>query len=288
MEYKELTPEQFRKMQLVELDILKEFDRVCRKNNINYVMIAGTMLGAIRHKGFIPWDDDIDVAMLREDYEKFKKTCLDDLNSDICYFQDHTTDPEYRWGHAKLRRTGTTFVRVGQEHLKCKTGIFIDVFAMDDVPKTIPMPLVQDFRCFCLRKILWSEVGRVNTKGFWKVWLTLLSKIPVEWVFKRLNHYAKKSKNSSSNGVRLLTFPASGNRYNKHPLKERYGLPKKWFLERAEYEFEGYKFYGPKDYDGFLSFVFNDYMKLPPEEKREQHSPFSSITFPDSKDDNSK
>ena len=130
---KELSPEQFRRMQLTELDMLVEFDRVCRENNLAYVLFGGSLLGAIRHQGYIPWDDDADIGMLREDYDCFKKH-LNELNPSICYFQDHDTDPEYRWGYGKLRRTGTKYIRVGQEHLKCKTGIFVDVFPMDDIP----------------------------------------------------------------------------------------------------------------------------------------------------------
>ena len=157
-EIKELSPEEFRTMQLLQLDMLVELDRVCRKNDIKYTIFGGTLLGAVRHKGYIPWDDDADVAMLREDYDKFKKV-TNQLNADICYFQDHDTDPEYRWGYGKLRRTGTTYVRVGQEHLKCKTGVFIDVFPMDDIPRSTVGQMLNDFYCFCLRKILWSEVG---------------------------------------------------------------------------------------------------------------------------------
>ena len=128
---KELSPAQFRKMQLTELDMLVDFDRVCRKNDINYVLFGGSLLGAVRHKGYIPWDDDADIAMLRQDYDKFKAIAPKELTSTICYFQDHDTDPFYRWGYGKLRRTGTEYIRVGQEHLKCKTGIFVDVFPRD-------------------------------------------------------------------------------------------------------------------------------------------------------------
>ena len=124
---KEIKGEDFRKMQLTELDMLVEFDKVCRKYNINYVLFGGSLLGAVRHQGYIPWDDDADIGMLREDYETFKKH-KDEMNPNICFFQDHDTDPEYRWEYGKLRRTGSTYIRVGQEHLKCKTGILLMCF----------------------------------------------------------------------------------------------------------------------------------------------------------------
>lgn len=276
---KELSPEQFRRMQLTELDMLVEFDRVCRKHGIPYVLFGGSLLGAIRHKGYIPWDDDADIAMLRQDYNRFKEH-LEEMNPEICYFQDHDTDPEYRWGYGKLRRTGTKYIRVGQEHLKCKTGIFVDVFPMDDIPLLVPGQILQDRHCFCLRKILWSEVARVNSKGFWKLWFTLLSKIPVSVPFAGFARYARKSKNDSPNRVRCLSFPATGTLYRKNPLAERYGMPKAWFTDRSEYKFEGKMLYGSRDYDTVLTYIFGDYMKLPDAKGREQHAPFSEIEFP--------
>lgn len=275
---KEIKGEEFRKMQLLQLDMLAELDRICRNNEINYVILAGTMLGAVRHKGYIPWDDDADIAMLREDYEKFKKHASE-MNPDICFFQDHTTDPYYRWGYGKLRRTGTTFIRVGQEHIPCKTGVCIDVFPLDDIPKSLMGQMVQDFNCFCLRKITWSEVGRLSETGILKAWWTLLSKIPIDWVYDRLSHYTRKSRNNNDNFVRILMFTSLGKLYRKAPLKLRYGFPKRWILERAEYEFEGHMFYGTKDYDSFLSMIYGDYMQLPPENKREPHAPVSEYCF---------
>ena len=273
---KEIKGEDFRKMQLTELDMLVEFDKVCRKYNINYVLFGGSLLGAVRHQGYIPWDDDADIGMLREDYETFKKH-KDEMNPNICFFQDHDTDPEYR---GKLRRTGSTYIRVGQEHLKCKTGIFVDVFTMDDIPLSIVGQIFQDLHCYCLRKILWSEVAKENTVGFWKVWFTLLSKIPVDFAFHGYEKYSKKSRNSSLNRVRCLGFPATGMLYKKNPLSERYGMPKSWFTDRAEYMFEEKKLYSSKDYDTVLKYIYGDYMKLPPEDQREPHSPCSEIVFP--------
>lgn len=278
----ELSKEDFRKMQLIELDLLKEFDRVCRLHNISYVITDGTMLGAVRHHGFIPWDDDADICMLREDYEIFKKEAMKDLNPDICFFQDNTTDPYYRWGYAKLRRSGTQHIRVGQEHIKCKTGIFIDIMPYDDIPHNLCLQLIQNFYCFCCRKILWSEVAKKNTSGFKKLWFSLLSHISIKTVYDFLSIYTSRSRNSSTNRVRLLLFIPPGREYTKKPLNDRYGMTKKWITERAEYIFEGVPLYGSRDYDGFLRWKFGDYMKLPPEDKRCGHAQVSFISFGES------
>lgn len=275
----ELSSEDFRRMQLVELELLVEFDRVCRENNISYAITSGTLLGAVRHQGYIPWDDDADIVMLREEYEKFKNISYK-LDSQIAYFQDHTTDANYRWGYGKLRRTGTTLVRVGQDHLKNKTGIFIDIIPLDWAPESVVGQMIQDFMCFCSRKILWSEVGKYSEKGFLRLLYSLLSKIPTETVYKFITTYTKKSKNNYGNKVRVLLMPSVGKLYRKAALKKRYALPKEWFTQLSEYDFEGHKFFGTKNYHDILTHIYGDYMKLPPIEQREPHAPFIEIKFP--------
>ncbi len=270
MKQRQITSEELRKIQLLQLGMIEELHRVCELHNISYVLYGGTLLGAVRHKGYIPWDDDADIAMLREDYEKFKQVA-NELNPEICFFQDSDTDKYYRWGYGKLRRTGTKFVRLYQEHLKCRNGLFIDIFPLDDIPKSLPMQMLQDFYCYCLRKIAWSEVGKVQKRGFKRLWFSLLNKIPMSFVVKRQKALHKKSRNSSDNKVTCLLFPSLGKFYFKSPLKERYGMPKTWFKERALYDFEGRKFYGIKDYDSFLKYEYRDYMTLPPENKRKVH-----------------
>ena len=114
----QLDDRQLRQLQMIELEMLVEVDRICKKCGIQYNIIAGTLLGAVRHGGFIPWDDDADVAMLRPEYEKFRKACKTELDTTRFYFQDHRNTRGYRWGYGKLRRKNTLFLRENQEDRK--------------------------------------------------------------------------------------------------------------------------------------------------------------------------
>lgn len=271
-----LSMEQLRQMQLLELDMLIEFDRVCRANNIDYRISSGTMLGAVRHGGFIPWDDDADISMLRENYEKFKLVAHQ-MNPEICYFQDNTTDPEYRWGYGKLRRTGTRYVRLGQDHLKCKTGIFVDVFVLDDVPANPLAQVFQDCYCFILRKIMYSEVGKCSSSEKWlpRQVYKLMSHIPIKFVFNRLRLFTDRSRNDSNLNVRVLVSPLKKNsRRWGH-----YGAPREENINMIDIDFEGYPLRIPAVYDKYLKRCYGDYMKVPDPDKRGQNSPCSEIDF---------
>ncbi len=273
-----LTDAEFRRLQLVELSLLKELDRVCRKHKIRYTVFCGTLLGAVRHKGYIPWDDDADIAMLREDYEKFKKVAHE-INSDIGFFQDHSTDPAYLWGYGKLRRTGTYHMRTGQEHIKCKNGVYIDIFPLDDIPQSLAGQLFQNIDCYICRKILWSKVGKRTEKGLKKAWFSLISHIPTDSVYKHLKRWERKSSAKQCNRVRCLTFPPFGTLYVKNPIRKRYGMPKKWFVRLKNYKFEDTVLIGTRDYDGILTYTYGDYMTPPPPEKRVPKVSFSRIEY---------
>ena len=117
----------------VELDIFAEFKRICEKHDIKYFAFGGTMLGAIQYKGFIPWDDDIDIAMLREEYEKLCKVAQE--FKEPYYFQTDFTDALYR-GHAQLRRSNTTAIMPNDLGRDYNQGIFIDIFPVDEYPAT--------------------------------------------------------------------------------------------------------------------------------------------------------
>lgn len=259
-----MSDEDLRKMQLIQLEMLKEVDRICKKHNIRYSIIAGTLLGAVRHKGYIPWDDDADIAMLRKDYDKFTEICEKELDKNKFYFQDHKNTEGYRWGYGKLRRKNTTFIRQGQEHMPYEAGVFIDIFPLDEVPNNKLNRKMYNCGCTVVRKMLWSEVGaKVDNKIYLRFMYKIMAKIPRDTIF---NYYEKLKKLGSKNKsawVRILTFPT--------PDNGEYGYKKIWYENLEDIEFEGYLFPAIKEYDEYLSFKFGNYLKLPPIEQRKVH-----------------
>ncbi len=263
-----LTEEQLRKVQLTQLEMLIEVDRICKKCDIKYNIIAGTLLGAVRHKGFIPWDDDADVALLRSEYEKFRNACESELDKSKFYFQDHRNTKGYRWGYGKLRRKHTLFLREFQEHMPYQQGIFIDIFPLDNVPNNKLLRTLTNFYCYCIRKIMWSPVGMIASKStMLKAWYKLIYQIAGQSVYTHYNRYISRRNKKDSDWVRILTFPT--------PNKE-YAYLKKWYKNSSPIIFEEHEFMGIKDYDEYLSFKFGDYMTLPKEENRKVH-PVSKI-----------
>ena len=123
-----------RQLQLAELDILLEIDRVCTENNIKYFLDSGTALGAVRHKGFIPWDDDIDICMMRDDYEKFIRLAPEKLSQKY-FLQTLKTDPGYNKLHAKVRKNGTVFKEDANLMRNMNHGLFVDIYPFDYLPK---------------------------------------------------------------------------------------------------------------------------------------------------------
>lgn len=261
-----------RKLQKIELEMLIEIDRICKRNQIKYTIIGGTLLGAVRHGGFIPWDDDADVAMLRPEYEKFCLACEKELDKDRFYFQHMDNTKGYRWGYAKIRRKNTLFLRENQEHMPYEQGVFLDIFPIDGTPDNYFLRRIHEFRCFIVRKILWSAVGRKITKNaVERLIYKMLYLIPEATVKKMYRQLILKKKANETKVVRTLTFPAP---------KELHGYYRRWFAQTAPILFEGIELEGVEDYKGWLSYEFGDYMKLPPEDKRKAH-PITEIKLID-------
>lgn len=259
-----MTNEELRKMQLIQLEMLYEVDRVCKKHNIKYCIIAGTLLGAVRHGGYIPWDDDADIGMLREEYNRFCKVCKKELDESKFYFQNHENTLGYRWGYGKLRRKETKFIRKGQEHMPYESGVFIDIFPLDEVPNNRILRRGYDILCTIVRKTLWSSVGMKNEKNIIiRTIYNVLSWIPLNYVFGVYEVLKKMGAKKESSWVRILTFPT--------PNNNKWGYKKIWYKDLADIEFEGYSFPAPRNYEEYLEFKFGDYRELPPISERKVH-----------------
>ena len=257
-----LSPQELRNLQMILLELLTEVDRICRKNNINYRIVAGTMLGAVRHGGFIPWDDDADISFLRSEYEQFIQACKNDLDTTRFYFQDHNHTRGYRWGFGKLRRKDTLFLRHGQEHMPYEQGVFIDLFPLDYVPDNYLLRCVTNFQCFLYRKAFWSIVGKHSVRGLERIAYTILNKIPANWLYNHFNKFIKKRNKKKTQWVRILTYPT--------PTKD-FAYKSKWAYTTEEINFEGVPLYGVKEYDEYMTFKFGNYMELPPVNERKTH-----------------
>lgn len=266
------TPEMLRSLQLIQLECLVELDRICTKHNINYSIDGGTLLGAVRHKGFIPWDDDIDVIMLRNEYEKFFEICKTEMDTDRFFLQEHRTDPYYRVGYSRIRRKNTVYIRAGQEHMKHQTGVLIDIFVLDNSPDNSLLKYIHRALCFLFRKILWSETGKIVSKNVFQRGLyALLSLIPSGFAFWGFDALAKQCNKKQTSLVKhyAMTYP--------NPKVNGFGTPVDLLDDFVRVEFEGSMFMSVKEYDRYLTLLYGDYMTLPPPEKQEPHIHLSAF-----------
>jgi len=268
----EITPEILKQLQTIQLECLIELDRVCRKQDIKYSIDGGTLLGAVRHKGFIPWDDDIDVIMMRDEYERFFEICKTELNMMDFFLQESRTDPYYRVGYSRIKRNNTTYIRAGQEESKQHKGVHIDIFVLDNMPENYIARRINRGLTFLFRKILWSRTGKVASEWIsGRIGYMILDLIPARFAFWGFDTCAKICNRKPSKLVRhyAMTYP--------NPKVNGYGIPAELMDSFTELEFEEIKFKSVADYDRYLTLLYGDYMKLPPENKRKPHIHLSAF-----------
>lgn len=263
-----------KELRKVQLEILKEFIAICEKLNLQYFAIGGTAIGAVRHQGYIPWDDDIDVAMLKEDYDKFISEAPK-LLPDYLFLQTIDSEPSYLLnGFAKIRDSRTTFIESSVAHISMNHGIYVDIFVCYYAP---PSKLKRYWhyiwqQLYAIR--LGTEVNqkspylrkpKIITKVL-RFLLCLIYTSPSD-VRKRLDNLF----NSVSSGDSIILADST---WGIH------GFPRKWFEETVKVPFEGIEVCLPKEYDKFLRARFGDYMQLPPEEQRVAHH-YADVIDPD-------
>ena len=239
-----------RGMQLVALDLLKEFDKICRRNNIEYWLDGGTLLGAVRHKGFIPWDDDIDVCVKKEDEERLKM-CLEKELPFYMYLEKFYCE-EYFY---KIK---DKYSRLSDDKVSLHS-IWIDIFYMSNIKES-----KEDENIIKNLK----EKRRKKKIATYKKWLNFREKI--RWFFydlvgikdatEEIENIFKKLAKEKTDSVIYMTGKLWWHTYKKE-----------WIFPLKEIEFEGYKFLCPNNYDKYLTSYYGNYMQLPPEEKRKPY-----------------
>ncbi len=263
--------ESLAKLKAVQIDILDEIVRICTENRLTYFLIGGTLLGAIRHKGMIPWDDDIDIAMPRKDFEKLMSLCETQLQS-AYYCQYNVKDHLYWHPFAKIRKNGTVFEEPATVNCSAHKGIYVDIFPLDNAGKQ--KSLFQTFQAKLSKSMIAVIMQRhrivtktsISKKTKLLLWLTLW--MPVSALSRLQNAVMRLNKNERSK-----YFVNLGSQY--HYVKQT--IEKDRFLPPVQVEFEGKYYSAPKDYHYFLSRIYGDYMKLPPEEKRINHNPIKIV-----------
>lgn len=252
------------KVQKIQLEMAKDIKRVCDENGIRYFLYRGTFLGAVRHKGVIPWDDDMDFGMLRPDYEKFRKIALEKLGKDYV-FQDWHTDEKYALPFGKVRKRNTVFVESKCARLP-ENGIYIDIYPLDYAPadlterKALAKKLLHLFRVKLMKSgyTPWMEEEKI----IWKKRIGYL-------LYQTAALFVSQKKLIKVYDGLVNAVPEGDVVYEQSALPIAYYFEKKWVAEVQEYPYEDTTFAGPKDYDAFLSCLYGDYMELPPADKRE-------------------
>lgn len=251
----------------ISSDMLREVDKICRKNNITYYLSFGSLIGAVRHKGFIPWDDDIDICVFRKDYNRLMEAIQKDERYRFISFE---TDPNYYFGFGRICDKRTIIKH--RLHRKVKNfGVWIDVFILDNAPEESKREeWAQQFKR--LNKILRATVPTPFEFYSIRYWLSKKFFIYYLKSYKtRLRFGTKNFSKYRDKFIQLQTKYDESSNYVMVPITP-YGakvcFPKTWFEDTIDLDFEGIKVMAPKDYDKILTKTYGNYMQIPPIEKR--------------------
>jgi len=257
---------QLLKLQQTELEILKFFDELCSQHGLTYFITAGTLLGAVRHLGFIPWDDDIDVVMPRKDFDRLAEICREYLPAEY-FYQSRKTDADYPFFFAKIRKNGTRVTEPTLNKVTMHTGIYIDIFPLDACPHSdwggqTYFKWTEQLQCAIMAKVN-PDFSCGYTKGYMRLIHALLRRLPRR-LLDFLWYMTRKTILLLCGGKRLSTACAS----HGYP-RETYMAS--WFAKAVTLQFNDSSFPAPIGWDQLLQNMYGDYMTPPEENDRAGH-----------------
>ncbi len=253
-----------RAVQLRQLEILKEAHRICVENSIDYYLINGSALGAVRHNGFIPWDDDVDIALFRRDYDKLIALCQSELKENY-FLQTNQSDPEYYLAYAKIRINGTIFKESFYDQINMHHGIFIDIFPLDTISDSNFISTLQYYFVRLLNYLVLLKYKRIRTiKSF--IIRFLFSPVVFFMSQKKLLNMINKVIFFPGNRKTKKAFNYFGGYSNKKDSFSPtiFGNAKLMIFEDDYYPI-------PEKWNEYLTQLYGDYMKLPSENERVGH-----------------
>jgi len=261
-----------KKVQSTLLEIAKEVKRVCDENDIVYFLDSGTLLGAVRHKGFIPWDDDFDIGMMRSEYEKFCKIAPSKLGKDY-YLQTWENDRNYAVPFAKVRKKNTIYLE-NKASRSVNNGFYVDIFPYDYAPELAKdsfMKKLANIERVLLMKCKyqpWQESAGMNIKK-------RIAYVP----YQILSLFISREKLLRKYERIVFSVPRSDVIYIQFGSTKGFYVPEKAFGNGTNLVFEDTFFRCPLDTDVYLSSIYGDYMQLPPEDQRENRHQIIEIKF---------
>ena len=247
-------------LQKVEFELFKVFKDICEKLNLNYFMLEGSALGTARHGGFIPWDDDLDVGMYREDYNKFMEQAPAWLPEGV-FLQNYKTDPEVPFIYAKLRNSNTTYIEKLFKKKRINHGVYIDIFPLDGYPSNgIEQKMLSLIKKEYKMKLNCGAELKRTPKGYVSA-----------WVFRMLGYHKRVSDTFAKYEAFISKYSITDSRIicnhgspygkNDYILAEYYG-------SGTEMLFEGIKVRIPSNVDGYLTSLYGDWRTPPPLDKQ--------------------
>lgn len=247
-------------LQKRELELLKQFDAVCEKLQLRYFLVCGSALGAVKYQGFIPWDDDVDVALFREDYEIFLARAPELLPPEV-FLQNTYTDPQVPFIYSKLRNSNTTFVERSCANLSMHHGIYMDVFPLDGYPSDPLARILLEMRKKYYTYLLYTPLD-IPRRPYAKVLNALLGRR--HSVSEVARKYSRMISRYPVSGSALICNHGNWQGRREYAAREQYA-------DGTPTSFEGLKVYVPRQYDAYLTQKYGNWRADIPDAQKVGH-----------------